>query len=162
MPEKATNIVLVHATVSVPCRGAHKCVIHIPSFLARTVLFLLLSKPQRQELPAYLKSRKSWDQHGDTEGKAENYPHLHAMKSCNSTVPFFFLLACCTASKNPFHCTLLSSRLGEQRHTALHTNFSLMLSGDRTLEAHGVRALVATRHRHQTQHRDTSAQGWHL
>lgn len=67
MPEKATQVVLVHAAVSMPCWRAYQHVTNILSFRARQVLFLLLSKPQRQEHPASPTSHKSWDRHGDVE-----------------------------------------------------------------------------------------------
>lgn len=67
MPEKATQVVLVHAVVSMPCWRAYQHVTNILSFGARKVLFVLLSKPQRQEHPASPTSRKSWDGRGDTD-----------------------------------------------------------------------------------------------
>lgn len=67
MPEKASQVVLVHAVVSMPCWRAYQHVTNILSFGARQVLFILLSKPQGQEHPASPTSHKSWDRHADTE-----------------------------------------------------------------------------------------------
>lgn len=74
MPEKATQVVLVHAVVSMPCWRAYQHVTNILSFGARRVLFILLPKPQRQEHPPSPTSHKSWVRCGRTErGKLKSH-----------------------------------------------------------------------------------------
>lgn len=80
MPEKATQVVLVHAVVSMPCWKAYQHVTNILSFGVRLVLFILLPKPQRQEHAASPASHKSWDRRGHTE--REKLKSHHAAQRC--------------------------------------------------------------------------------